>query len=41
MVNATNVNGNTTVTWDPTIDVTIPGSAVGGGYTATITHSVS
>ena len=41
VVTATNVNGNTTVTWDPTINVTIPGSAVGGDYTATITHSVS
>ena len=41
VVNATNVAGNTTVTWNPTIEVTIPGSAVGGTYTATITHSVS
>ena len=41
VVNATNVAGNTTVTWDPTIEVTIPGSAVAGAYTATITHSVS
>ncbi len=41
VVSATNVAGNTTVTWDPTIQVTIPGSAVAGTYTATITHSVS
>ena len=41
VVNATNVAGNTTVTWDPTINVSVPGSAIGGGYTATITHSVS
>jgi uncharacterized repeat protein (TIGR01451 family) len=41
VVSATNVEGNTTVTWDPTIDVSIPGSAIGGAYTATITHSVS
>jgi uncharacterized repeat protein (TIGR01451 family) len=41
VVNATNVAGNTTVTWDPTINVSVPGSAVSGGYTATITHSVS
>lgn len=41
VVNATNVGGNTTVTWDPTIDVNIPGSAVAGDYTATVTHSVS
>jgi uncharacterized repeat protein (TIGR01451 family) len=41
VVSATNVNGNTTVTWDPTIDISVPGSAVSGTYTATITHSVS
>jgi large repetitive protein len=41
VVNATNVAGNTTVTWDPTIVVTIPGSAIGGTYAATIIHSVS
>jgi uncharacterized repeat protein (TIGR01451 family) len=41
VVSATNVAGNTVVTWNPTIVVTIPGSAIGGSYTATITHSVS
>jgi large repetitive protein len=41
VVDATNVAGNTTVTWDPTINVSVPGSAIGGTYTATITHSVS
>jgi large repetitive protein len=41
VVTAANVAGNTTVTWDPTIDVTIPGGAIAGTYTATITHSVS
>ena len=41
MVTATNVNGNTTVTWNPAINISIPGSAIGGTYTATITHSVS
>ena len=41
VVSAANVAGNTTVTWDPTINLTIPGSAIGGAYTATITHSVS
>jgi uncharacterized repeat protein (TIGR01451 family) len=41
VVNATNVGGNTTVTWDPTINVNVPGSAISGSYTATITHSVS
>jgi hypothetical protein len=41
VVTATNVTGNTMVTWNPTIVVTIPGSAIGGAYIATITHSVS
>jgi large repetitive protein len=41
VVNATNVAGNTTVTWDPTIQVAVPAGAIGGTYTATITHSVS
>ena len=41
VVTATNVNGNTTVTWNPTITIKIPGAAIGGAYTATITHSVS
>ena len=41
VVTATNVNGNTTVTWNPAINISIPGSAIGGTYTATITHSVS
>jgi large repetitive protein len=37
----TSVDGNTTDTWDPTIQVAVPAGAVGGTYTATITHSVS
>ena len=41
VVSATNVAGNTAVTWNPTVVVTIPGSAIAGSYTATITHSVS
>ena len=41
VVSATNVTGNTTVTWNPIIQVTVPPSAIGGAYTATITHSVS
>jgi hypothetical protein len=35
------VAGNTTVSWDPTIGVNVPANAISGGYTATITHSVS
>ena len=41
VVSATNVNGNTAITWDPVINVTVPAAAIGGAYTATITHSVS
>ena len=41
VVNATNVDGNTTVTWNPLIQVTVPGGAIGGTYTGTIVHSVS
>ena len=32
--------GATSVSWDPTITVTIPGSALAGAYSGTITHSV-
>ncbi len=41
VITATNVNGNTTTTWNPQIQVTIPAGAIGGTYTATITHSVT
>jgi large repetitive protein len=41
VVSATQVNGNTTATWNPMINVTVPAGAIGGAYTATITHSVS
>ena len=41
VVSATNVSGNTSVSWNPTIEVSVPDSAIGGDYTATITHSVS
>jgi len=37
----TGINGNNTATWNPTISVAVPASAVGGIYTATLTHSVS
>jgi hypothetical protein len=33
--------GDNTATWDPVLSVAIPASAVGGLYTATLTHSVS
>jgi hypothetical protein len=41
VVSATNMSGNTEVSWDPTVLVTVPANAISGGYTATITHSVS
>jgi large repetitive protein len=41
IIRATNVTGNTTITWDPGIDIIVPDNAVGGTYTATITHSVA
>ena len=33
--------GDNTATWDPTLSVSVPASAVGGAYTGTVTHSVS
>jgi hypothetical protein len=33
--------GDNTATWNPTISVVVPGSAVGGLYSATLTQSVS
>lgn len=33
--------GNNTVTWNPTVEITLPAAAVAGTYTGTITHSVS
>jgi hypothetical protein len=41
VVNATGVDGNTAVTWDPVLQVTVPGGAVGGTYSGTVVHSVS
>ena len=41
VVRATSVGGATSATWDPLIDVHVPGAAVAGQYTATIVHSVS
>ena len=37
----TGVTGNNSVTWNPTITISLPGSAVAGTYSGTITHSVS
>ncbi|HEX4094086.1 MAG TPA: fibronectin type III domain-containing protein [Trebonia sp.] len=41
VVDATGVDGNTTVTWNPVISVAVPGGAIGGTYSAVIVHSVS
>jgi hypothetical protein len=38
---ATAVVGNNSVTWDPTLNVTIPSDVVAGTYSGTITHSVA
>jgi hypothetical protein len=34
-------SGNNTATWNPTIAVAVPASAVGGAYTGTLTQSVA
>jgi hypothetical protein len=39
-VTATGITGDNRATWNPTINVAVPGGAVTGVYTATITHSV-
>ena len=36
-----NVKGNTAATWSPEIQIAVPAGAIGGAYSATITHSVS
>jgi hypothetical protein len=41
VVNATSVDGNTAVTWDPVIQIAVPGGAIGGTYSGTIVHSVT
>jgi hypothetical protein len=39
-VTATLINGDNSATWNPTINVAVPGSMAAGVYSATITHSV-
>ena len=41
VVTATNVNGDNSAAWNPVIKVAVPSGAVGGTYSATITHSVA
>jgi hypothetical protein len=40
-VTATEITGDNTATWNPTIHVAVPADAAAGVYTGTITHSVS
>jgi hypothetical protein len=39
-VTATGITGDNSATWNPTINVAVPGGAVAAVYVATITHSV-
>ena len=41
VVTATYVNGDNSAAWNPVIQVLVPSGAVGGTYSATITHSVA
>jgi len=41
VVTASGVSGNNTATWNPTISVDVPGTALSGTYTSTITHNVA
>jgi hypothetical protein len=41
VVTATNVNGDNSAAWNPVIQVSVPSGAVGGTYSAIITHSVA
>lgn len=40
-VTATDVTGQNTASWTPTISVTVPPNTIAGIYSATITHSVA
>jgi hypothetical protein len=40
VVTATGITGDNSATWDPMINVAVPGGMAAGVYTATITHSV-
>jgi hypothetical protein len=34
-------SGNNTVSWNPTLAITVPPAAISGAYTGTLTHSVA
>jgi hypothetical protein len=40
VVTATGITGDNSATWDPTINVSVPGGMAANTYLATITHSV-
>jgi len=40
-VTASGITGDNSATWNPTINVLVPGGKAAGTYTATITHSVA
>lgn len=41
VVTATGITGDNSATWDPVINVAVPGAMAAGVYTATVTHSVT
>jgi hypothetical protein len=41
VVTATGITGDNSATWNPTINVMVPGGNAAGVYSATITHSVA
>jgi hypothetical protein len=41
VVTATGITGDNSASWNPTINVTVPGGMAAGVYSATITHSVT
>jgi len=40
VVTATGTTGSNSATWNPTINVTVPGGTIYGVYSGTITHSL-
>jgi hypothetical protein len=40
-VTATGITGDNSATWNPTINVAVPGGTIAAVYSATITHSVA
>ena len=40
VVTATGITGDNSATWNPTINVAVPGGMAAGVYSATVTHSV-